>query len=259
VLSGRVDRADARGVATGIADLDDIIGGWQIGQASVVAARPGMGKSSFGITAANSASSAGVGVHVFSLEDTRAAYCDRVLARESRIAVGALQAGQYSHDDMRRLTVAMNQLDKRPWLVNDASGMSAEEIVRSVRKNAPSNRTQVVIVDYLQILKHRRAGSRHEAIGDSLNTLADAARNDGMAYVVMSQLNREVEKREGGVPRLSDLRDSGSIEERPKLVLALHRDQSDPDGVQVLILKNSQGEANKSVRARWHGPTTRLW
>ncbi len=271
------------GFPTGVANLDAILGGWQPGILSIGSARPGMGKSSLGMSTADACSKAGHGVHVFSLEDTRAAYTDRALSRMSGVSSEDIRACN-SYDEGRVAAVgdAMGTLLRRKgWLVDDRSGLTAEEVVRAVRRHARENGTKVVIVDYVQLLRWP-AGSKgtHEAITANITTLADAAKRDGMAYVVLSQLNRQVEQRADKRPMLADLRESGSLEERAKCVVGLYRgsyyDGGPVEGVDypegqrcptdeeyraqalLLVLKNSNGRTGE-VLANWHGPTTRIW
>lgn len=270
------------GYATGVRGLDEKLGGWQPGIVSIVAARPGHGKSSLGLATTDACTEAGVGVHVFSLEDPRHSYADRILSRLSRVPAEKIRAARYDRGDMENLTAARAKLWSRDgWIVDDRSGLSAPEVIRSVRRHRRENGTKLVIVDYLQLLaRPDGAHNRHEAIGDNLHALADAARNDGMAYVVMSQLNREIEKRHDKRPQLADMRESGTIEERAKSVVGLYLGHKyggepqmgiDDEGgelpsvedwrrtIQLLVLKNSNGDAPHTVFANWHGPTTRMW
>jgi len=273
------------GVPTGIAGLDAEIGGWQFGIMSVIAARPAMGKSSVGLATADAASAAGFGVHVFSMEDPRRMYMNRAYARISQIPISRIANGSFTRDDIRSFVHAQRELARRQerWLVDDRSGITAEDIVRSVRRHRRANNTRVVIVDYLQLIKRSRgsyAKSRHEQITETLHELADAAKNDQMAYVVMSQLNRDLEKRDDKRPTESDLRESGTIEERAKTIVALYRGRkyyaqphkdidTDEDGevlsqerfektLQLLVIKNNQGPSPVRVLANWHGETTRV-
>jgi replicative DNA helicase len=274
------------GFPTGVADLDVQIGGWQPGIVSVVCARPGHGKSTLFLATADTCSEAGHGVHVFSLEDPRKMYMNRAISRRSRVPIQRIATGELRRGDLPEFTKANYDLTrtKRPWKVDDRSGLSSEDIVRSVRRHRKSLDTKVVIVDYLQLLKRNArslAKSRHEQISESLHELADAAKNDGMAYVVGSQLNRDLEKRDDKRPQESDLRESGTIEERAKCIVALYRGcryyQTPRDGidldaegktqslrdftrtVQALILKNSQGAAPERIVAGWDGETARVW
>lgn len=273
------------GFPTGIAVLDERIGGVQAGIVSVIAARPAMGKSSLGLAISDGSSAAGFGVHTFSLEDAEDPYADRTLSRGSQVPAELMRNVQLSRGQMSEVLTATSKLRGRPWLVDFRSGITADEIVRTVRRHRRKNGTRVVIVDYLQLIK-RPAGmlraSTHEVITENLNVLADAAKHDDMAYVIMSQLNREVEKRQDKRPTKSDLRESGSIEERAKCIVGIYRGSYygppvkgidwDPEWkghayepnaaehagqVQLLIMKNSNGPEG-TLYARWNGPTTRM-
>jgi replicative DNA helicase len=269
------------GFHTGIEKLDEKIGGWQAGIVSIVAARPGMGKSSLGLATADSCSAKGFGVHLFSLEDTESAYADRVISRTSQVPAESIRNCALTPPQLFDIQGAVSDVTKRTgWIVDGRSGITAQEIVRSVRRHKKQNATRVAIVDYIQLVA--RASARqtaHEALTESITCLADAAKQDGIAYVVMSQLNREIEKREDKRPQLSDLRESGSLEERAKCVVGVYRgaaygerpkkgidyprEGSEPSQdeyertVQLLVLKNSNGRTGR-VFATWHGPTTRM-
>jgi len=277
------------GFPTGVGELDQKLGGWQPGIVSIIAARPAMGKSSLGLATADACTTAGFGVHVFSLEDTAAAYADRSLSRTSNVSAEHIRLCNLQRGQFQDVQNALRTLGTRKgWLFDDRSGVTAEEIVRSVRRRKKDNQTRVVVVDYIQLLKkpHPRM-STHEALGESITTLADAAKADGMAYVVMSQLNRQLEQRDDKRPQLSDLRESGSLEERSKCVVGVYRGSvyGDPQRgidypcdcpsgakshfctppsaadfeaqVQLLVLKNSNGRTGR-ITAAWHGPTTRM-
>ena len=254
------------GFSTGIERLDSVLGGLQPGIVTIGAGRPGMGKSAFamGVTMANARG--GVGAHVFSLEDTRSAYGDRVLARITGIPAEDMRNGRAvsTRGGFGKIRDRLNQLKgaELPWIVDDRSGIDAHEIVRSVRQHRASNKTEVVIVDYVQLLRRPMRSSMHEHMGEQITILADAAKQDRMAYLVLSQLNRGLERREDKRPLLSDLRESGSLEERAKCVIGLYRpheyDNSAPENeIELHVLKNSQGQTGV-VNAHWHGPTTTI-
>jgi replicative DNA helicase len=270
------------GFPTGIGALDEILGGWQPGIPSVVAGRPAMGKSSLLLaTAFACARRKDIGVHVFTMEDTRKTYAARALAIESQVPVKNFRALTLSREEYSRLGPAMGKLVKQDgWLVDDRSGIPADELVRSVRRHAKRNKTRVVIVDYLQLLKRPKGFDKsHDAITENMNILSDASKQDDMAYIIASQLNRGVEQRADKRPQLADLRESGSIEERAKCVVGLYRgayysdrpvagvdydegDRAPGDDefrrqVQLLVLKLSQGETG-TVMANWHGPTVTM-
>ncbi len=258
------------GVPTGIRAVDDLCGGFQRGVVTIGAGRPGMGKSSFALACVRHASAYGVGCHVFSLEDTRSAYCDRVIAGEAGVSAEAIRAIDLSADDRGRVSWAMGNFRKdTPWLVEDRSGISADEIVRTVRRKLRENQTRLVVVDYVQLLRAPRDVKRgEEAITYAMNVLADAAKQDGIAYLVLAQLNRECEKRDNKRPQLQDLRGAGAIEERAKAVFFLYRpsvygergDNGEPipeDVMEILVAKNNQGRTGKAM-ASWDGRTMRI-
>lgn len=271
------------GYPTGVASLDDRIGGWQAGIASIVAARPGMGKSSLGLATADACSAADFGVHLFSLEDTEEAYADRTMSRGSSVPAEAMRNAQLNRGQCDSILRAHAKLRGRKWLVDGRSGLRADEIVRSVRRHRKANDTRVVIVDYVQLVKKSNPRqSPHEALTEIVTTLADAAKADKMAYVIMSQLNRDIEKRQDKRPQMSDLRESGSLEERAKCVVGLYRgsyygdpikgidwdpswkghacepDQAEFDATaQVIVLKNNNGPTG-TTWAHWVGETTTL-
>jgi replicative DNA helicase len=219
------------------------------------------------------------------------------MARVSKVPSQQIRNCALNRGEMGALQDAMRNLARRKgWLFDGRSGITAEEVVRSVRRRKKDNQTKVVIVDYIQLLKKPTFRmSTHEALGESITTLADAAKADGIAYVVMSQLNRDLEKREDRRPQLSDLRESGSLEERSKCVVGVYRgaayklppkrhvdfecnctdehlralakkgeqcshvpsDDAFQAQVQLHVLKNSNGPTG-CIDATWHGPTTRI-
>lgn len=272
------------GYPTGVAALDEQIGGVQAGIVTIVAARPGMGKSSFGLSIADGCSEAGFGVHLFSLEDTEEAYADRTISRTSGVPAEDMRNAKLTRGQCSEIAAAMYKLRGRRWLIDGRSGITADEVVRSVRRHRKANDTRVVLVDYIQLVKRPQRMSPHEALGEIMTTLADAAKQDRLAYVVMSQLNRSLESRPDKRPQLSDLRESGSLEERAKCVIGLYRGSVygdpvegidwDPKSsrlerrykptpeqhaaqVQLNVLKNSNGRTGH-VWATWNGQTTRI-
>ena len=271
------------GAPTGVAVLDEKLGGWQYGIASIIAARPGHGKSSAAMATADACTAAGLGVHMFSLEDTEESYADRVISRASSVPAENIRNRDLTKEQIVGMNAGFSNLRKRSnWIIDPRSALTADEIVRSVRRKLKENGTKVAIVDYVQLISHgdrgRKGESTHEALTRIITTLADAAKQDRIAYVVLSQLSRKVEERTDKRPQLSDLRESGSLEERAKCVVGLYRgsmygeaikgiDYEDgepqPDKyefartVKLLVLKNSNGRTGE-VNATWTGPTMEI-
>jgi replicative DNA helicase len=220
------------GVPTGIAELDSFLGGYPLGVVTLLVGRPAMGKSSVTQAAADATAHAGHGVHVFSQEDSWRMIADKFIARhskiggapESGIGVSRLRKGNVTAEDARGIATALARATALPhWLIDARAGLTADEIIRSVRRHAKKNKTKLVIVDYWQIMGRRRGVPEHEALDENITKLSHAAKTDDIAYVLASQLNRDVEKRDDKHPQLSDIRGSGAGEERAKVVIAPYR------------------------------------
>lgn len=281
------------GFSTGIERLNEFLGGYQPGIVTVIAARPAMGKSAAMLSCAYAVSAQpNLGVHVFSLEDSARAYADRMFARGAGVSTDRLRKGDVNRLESSRLVQAVGQYRVRDnWLLDARGGLSGEEIVRSVRRHKQRNHTRVVIVDYLNLVKaEQRMFNEHATIGYLMTLFAEAAKADDVAYVIAAQLNRKLEDRTDRRPALSDLRESGSIEERAKCVIGLYRGAAYPQpgkpqrGIdyqcdceqsartcqhtpsqeewqrqaQCIVLKNSNGPTG-SVYARWDGPRVMMW
>lgn len=267
-----------RGLPMGVSRLAHVTGGFRTGVISVVAARPGMGKSSFGLAIAQANANAGHGVHVFTLEDSADMYSARYIAREAELPTDKLYSMQISREQNARVAMLKGRWHtSRPfWEIDESNPERPDELVRRVRAMATKNNTKIVIVDYLQIVASsvEEARNEHEAITKCMHVFQQAAKRDDMAYVVMCQLNRNVESREDKRPQLSDMRASGSIEERAKLVLGLYRgayyhekpiagidyvegriaptEDEFKEQIKVCILKNSNGPTGEVI-ANWRG------
>lgn len=278
------------GAPTGVRELDAKIGGFQFGIVNLIAGRPGMGKSSAALACADASSEAGLGVHAFILEDSWHAYTDRQLARRSGVPAIKIRQASMSSDEVVRLYREMVALKKRTnWIVDHRGALTAQEVVRAMRRRQDKNGTRVAQLDYLQLLKPRDPRMKdHEHLGDCMQTLSDSAKVDDVAWVVMSQFNRDLEKRVDKRPTLADLRGSGEIEEKCKIAVGIYRGAAyggkpkrDIDWececleavrgcahapsleqweqqVQLLVLKGGNGPTG-TVLANWDGPTTRIW
>jgi len=275
------------GIPTGVASLDEKLGGYQPGIVTIVAGRPGMGKSSVFLAAADAATTAGYGVHVFAFEDSEESLADRAMAALSGIAAESIRSMSLQRGDMRAMGDAINALKARKrWLVEATPSPYVDDIVRAARREQANNATKVAIVDYVQLLRgprgrRYRVADREQELSDIGTELMLAAREDGIAYLLGSQLNREVERREDKRPVVSDMRGSGTLEERAKCVVMVYRgsvygpavegvdERRDergeylPDGdewarmMELLVEKNSNGRTGRVI-ATFDGPTMRV-
>lgn len=279
------------GLPTGIERLDARIGGWQVGIVQLLCGRPSMGKSSALLSSMDACSAEGIGAHLFTLEDSAAAHSDRAMSRTSNVPSSNIRALRLDQSQFQALAKAQGELRRRQgWLVDERAGITADEIVRSARKHAKKNKTKLVAVDYANLVKASGRGDRgaHESLTEIITTFATSAKNDGFAYLVLAQLNRSLEARDDKRPRMSDLRESGSLEERSKLIVSVYRgyyytrrplkgidwDPEAPEAstmpkveptedeykrtVQLGVIKNNNGPTG-TIFASWDGPTTKVW
>ena len=235
------------GIATGIDALDQVMGGVQRSIVTILAARPSEGKSLVALNIVANANKAGIGCHIFSLEDPREKYADRVLALSSKVSTASIGSCNLSVGELQQLRMGGERVHaRRQWLVDDRSGISAQEIVRCVRRNLNSNQTKLVVVDYINLIKCASRQSKREAIDEAVNIFGDAAKQDRIAYLVLAQLSRGAEQREGrGRPKLSDLKECGTLEERAKAILMIHNPSGELGGrrdIEIVVRKNSNGE-----------------
>lgn len=275
------------GVPTGIAALDEKLGGYQPGIVTIVAGRPGMGKSSVFLAGADAATAAGYGVHIFAFEDSEESLADRAMAGLSGVAAEAIRSMSINRGEMRQIGDALNALKARKrWLIEDRPSPYVDDIVRAARREQAANGTNLAIVDYVQLLRgprgrKYRVADREQELSDIGTELMLAAREDGIAYLLGSQLNRDCERRDDKRPVVSDMRGSGTLEERAKCVVMVYRgcvygpavegvdERRDergeylPDGdewarmMELLVEKNSNGRTGRVI-ATFDGPTMRV-
>lgn len=269
------------GAPTGVKALDAEIGGYPFGDVSMLAARPGMGKTAAALAATAATVEAGFGAHVFAPEGGWRMYTDRLIAHRAKVALKKIRNGTLSGEEASRVSHAMMWYGRRNdmWRLDDHGGYTAVDIVRQVRKWRHKLKTRLVVVDYLQILKRRQGVSENDAIEEIVNVFGQAAPGDDIAWLLVSQLNRDVEKRPDKRPQMSDLRGSGALEQVARLIIFPYRGTEyydepregiDYDGdvpptieqfqstVQMIIGKQNNGEKGR-VFATWDGPTIRVW
>ncbi len=214
------------GLATGFIDLDKMTDGWHEGEMIVIAARPSMGKTSL---AMNMAEHVAVGLNlpvgVFSLEMTGESLVMRLMASLARVNSRNIRDGFLSERDFAKLTTAAGKLAKAPLFIDDASGLSILQLRAKARRMHQQFGIKLFVIDYLQLLHStsRRADNRQQEIADISNGVKALAKELRVPVIVLSQLNREMEKEKNRKPRMSDLRESGSIEQDADVVAMLYR------------------------------------
>lgn len=242
-----------RGVPTGYPDLDAVLAGFQKSDLVILAARPSIGKTTLALDFARQiATKEKVAVGIFSLEMSADQLIDRMLAAESgvdlwRLRTGRLKTGQ-GDDDFQRIGEAMGVLSEAPIYIDDAGSANVMEMRTMARRLQSEHNVGVIIVDYLQLMEGRSGGdNRVNEISEISRALKQLARELNIPIIALSQLSRAVEARSPQIPKLSDLRESGSIEQDADVVMFLYReDREKPDTpnkniVEVHIAKHRNG------------------
>jgi replicative DNA helicase len=242
---------DVTGVPSGFRDLDRITSGFQEGNLVVIAARPSMGKSALGLgVAANLAVRRNVPVALFTLEMSKAEVTQRLMCSEAKVESQRLRTGKLSADDWPRLTASCDKLAKAPVYVDDTGSITMMEI-RSKARRLKSKHPELglIIVDYLQLMTSgMSAENRVQEVSQISRSLKVLARDLDVPILALSQLSRAVEQRHDKRPILSDLRESGSIEQDADIVMFIYRDEyyngeeSEQQGLaEVIVAKHRNG------------------
>lgn len=263
VIGGVFDAVEARsrrqehisGVETGYPEIDDLTSGLQRQNLVIVAARPGVGKTAFALNIAqNVAVNRRLPVAIFSLEMSNEALAQRLLCTQAKVSLSAVRSGKVPSNAWEKLTEAMNALSRAPIYLDDSPALNILEMRAKARRIKARHDVQLVIVDYLQLVHgHGRYESRQVEIAAVSSFLKSLSKELNVPVVACAQLSRAVERRTSGEPQLSDLRESGAIEQDADLVMFLHApseregEEGDPDyaAVDVIIAKQRNGPTGR--------------
>jgi replicative DNA helicase len=237
-------RGALRGCATGMKSLDKMLSGLQKENLIILAARPSMGKSSLGINIAQHAAvSDKVGVALFSLEMGKESIVDRMISAQGNIDNWRITTGNLEQEDFEKYSVAAGELAEAPVFIDDTPGIGVMEMRTKARRLQVEHDIGLIVVDYLQLVRGRNLESRVQEVSEISQGLKNLARELKVPVLALSQLSRAVEQRGGDKkPQLSDLRDSGSIEQDADVVMFLHRpDEDDRENYRLLIAKHRNG------------------
>ena len=246
------------GVDTGFRDLNDITSGFQKGDLVILAARPGMGKSSLALcSACRAAVENGVGVAVFTLEMSKEQVAQRLLCIETRVNLHSLRTGRLGQEDWLHLTRHVGRLAQAPIYVDDTAGISVLEARAKARRLQREHGVGLFIIDYLQLMgSHESLQSREQEVSRISRGLKAMAKELNVPVLALSQLSRATEARTDRRPQLSDLRESGSLEQDADVVMFIYRPEeyglkSDGDG------RSLEGLAEIIIAKQRNGPTGR--
>lgn len=234
---------DIRGVPTGFADLDNCLNGFGKSNLIILAARPGMGKTAFTLNMAQHISVvAKKSVGIFSLEMSREELVDRLLVGQADIDAWRLKSGRLDQQDFLKLSDAMGVLADAKIFIDDTPGLSIFEIRTRARRLMTEHHIDILFVDYMQLAHGRTRDNRVQEVAEISQGLKNIARELKIPVIALSQLSRAIESRGEKIPQLSDLRESGSIEQDADAVMFLYRKDDDiRESVNLKIAKHRHG------------------
>ena len=260
------------GVSTGFPNLDEITSGLQPSEMIIIAARPSMGKTALALNIAENIAMRDVPVALFSLEMSRQQLVQRLLSSRASVSGHSIRRNMLSDRDMAAIIQAADDLMKRPLFIDDTPSLSITQLRAKARRLKQSHDIGVVIIDYLQLMTSgKRAESRQQEVSEISRGVKALARELNVPVICLSQLNRAAEQREGHRPRMSDLRESGSLEQDADVVAMLHREayfhmsdqtwmeenESKLNLAELIIAKQRNGPT-ATVRLTWDNTCTRF-
>ena len=259
------DHREITGVPTGFPDLDRLTSGLQPSNLIIVAARPAVGKSTFGLDVARHAAvRAGVPTVVFSLEMSKTELVQRLMCAECTVDMQRLRTGRMEESDWTRLTRSLGKLADAPLFIDDSPGTTMMEIRAKCRRLRQRHGLGLVVVDYLQLMQSsKRFESRQQEVSEISRSLKLLAKELEVPVIAISQLSRQPEARSDKKPMLSDLRESGALEQDADVVLFIYRDdlydaESPRKGEADLILSKHRNGPTDTVTVTFQGQYSRF-
>ena len=254
------------GVPTGFSELDYKTAGLHGSELILVAARPAMGKTAFALNIATNAALRGnAPVAIFSLEMSKDQLVNRILCSEAMVDSNKVRTGKLEEDDWVKLAGAIGPLSESEIYIDDTPGISVMEIRTKCRKLKMEKNIGLVVIDYLQLVQgnNKRIGSREQEISEISRSLKILAKEINVPVIALSQLSRAVEQRPDHRPMLSDLRESGAIEQDADIVMFLYRDdyynkESEKKDIAEVIIAKQRGGSTGTVELLWMGSYTKF-
>lgn len=272
----RLENPIESGLMTGFTELDAMTNGMHPGEMVILAARPSQGKTALAMNIAEQAASygtKGTPVGVFSMEMSRTALVQRLLSAASGVDAGLLRTGKFSDDEYKQLLAANARLKTTPILIDDTPNLTIAGLRSRARRMVMKHNVKVIVIDYLQLMEApgQAKESRQVEVSAISRGIKALARELSVPVLCLSQLNRASESREGNRPRLSDLRESGAIEQDADVVMLLHREEQhhigdeewrrnneDKVGVAELIVAKQRNGPTGAVKLHWDAACTRF-
>lgn len=252
-LIEELDGSEPTGLNTGFRDLDELLGGLQPENLVVIAARPSMGKSTLALNIATNVASRGKTVAIFSLEMSKLEIVQRVISSVGRLDSKLLRNGALDERGWEKMTNAATKMFKAPLYIDDSSVVNVTDIRAKCRRLERSSGLDLVVVDYLQLMQGSNRENRQQEIAEISRSLKNLASELKVPIIAVSQLNRLAEQREDKRPRLSDLRESGALEQDADIVMFIFRDEyyrsdSEAKGVAEVNVAKHRGGKTETVK-----------
>jgi replicative DNA helicase len=262
-----IENRGQRGIETGFFELDDMLNGLQNGEMIIVAARPSMGKTAFAMNIVEHiAADSQLPCAVFSLEMSKQQLAQRLLCSRGQIDAQKVRRGMLQNHEYHQLAMVVNELGKAPIWVDDSPGLTVLELRAKARRLKLRHDIKCIMIDYMQLMDNPGVESRQQQISEISRGVKAVARELNVPVICLSQLNRASESRDGHRPRMSDLRESGSIEQDADVIMLLHREDYyrmqepdfQPDNIAEVIIAKQRNGPTGTVKLTFDNRTTRF-
>ncbi|MGE5611377.1 MAG: replicative DNA helicase [Bacillota bacterium] len=262
-----IENRGQRGLETGFFDLDDMLNGLQNGEMIIVAARPSMGKTAFAMNLIEGiAADHNMPCAVFSLEMSKQQLAQRMLCSRGKIDSHKLRRGMLQAHEYQQLATVVGQLAKAPIWVDDSAGLTPLDLRAKARRLKMQHDIRCIMIDYMQLMDNPGPDSRQQQISEISRAIKAVAREINVPVIALSQLNRATEGRDGHRPRMSDLRESGSIEQDADVIMLLHREDYynmgepdfQPDNIAEIIVAKQRNGPTGTVKLFFDNKSTRF-
>ena len=248
------EKKHIQGVPTGFESVDRILSGMRGGDLVILAARPGIGKTSFALNVAVNAAKSGAAVAFFSLEMPCEQLIQKIMCTEARVNLKKMRDGRLSSADWQQLIRACSSLNKLDFSIDDSSSLNITQLRAKARRQMRGKEKGLIVVDYLQLMQASKSyNERHREVGEITRGLKILAKDLNVPIIALSQLSRRSEDREGKRPQLSDLRESGSIEQDADVVLFIDRSVNEQEAESPK--RPDLGVAKIMIEKHRNGPT----
>jgi len=265
MVQNSLNKGNVTGVSTGFNYMNNATGGLHGGELIIVAGRPGMGKSSFAVNIAeNAAINENVPVAIFNLEMPKSMIVNRIICSQALVDSQAVRKGDFKIEDWQQICSVLDKLSAAPIYIDDSSSITVSEIRAKCRRLKQTKNLGLVVIDYLQLMQGSgRTDSRQQEISEISRSLKVLAKELDVPVIALSQLSRTSESRSDKRPMLSDLRESGAIEQDADVVIFLYRDEyynkdsADKNIAEVIIAKQRSGSTG-TFKLGWQGRYTKF-